>query len=70
MTSDSTSTPGIDPEAVSGWLAANVDGFAGPAQFTLIAGGRSNLTYLVTDANGKRMALRRPPTGSARKEPA
>ena len=64
MTSDSRPIAGIDTDAVSRWLADNVDGFAGPAQFSLIAGGRSNLTYLVTDSGGRRVALRRPPTGS------
>ena len=34
----------------------------GPLTFELIAGGRSNLTYRVTDATGKLFALRRPPT--------
>lgn len=64
MTSDSQPIAGIEPDAVSGWLADNVSGFEGPAEFKLIAGGRSNLTYLVTDQSGKRLALRRPPTGS------
>lgn len=64
MTSDSRQIAGIEPDAVSRWMSDNVDGFTGPAQFTLIAGGRSNLTYLVTDASGRRVALRRPPTGS------
>lgn len=64
MTSASRPVAGIERDAVSRWLEANVDGFAGPAEFTLIAGGRSNLTYLVTDGNGRRLALRRPPTGS------
>jgi len=32
-----------------------------PLRFELIAGGRSNLTYRVTDAAGRRYALRRPP---------
>ena len=32
-----------------------------PFDFALIAGGRSNLTYAVTDANGRRFVLRRPP---------
>lgn len=58
------STPGIDRDAVSAWLTEHVDGFTGPATYQLIAGGRSNLTYLVTDAAGKQYALRRPPTGS------
>ncbi|MFV0534193.1 MAG: phosphotransferase family protein [Cumulibacter sp.] len=64
MTSDSPPIAGIEPEAVSAWLADNVSGFTGPAEFTLIAGGRSNLTYLVSDQSGQRLALRRPPTGS------
>jgi aminoglycoside phosphotransferase (APT) family kinase protein len=34
-----------------------------PLQFTLIAGGRSNLTFGVHDAAGRRFVLRRPPTG-------
>ena len=62
--SDSASIAGINRDAVSRWLADNVEGFIGPAEFKLIAGGRSNLTYLVTDAAGNRLALRRPPTGS------
>jgi aminoglycoside phosphotransferase (APT) family kinase protein len=32
-----------------------------PLRFTLIAGGRSNLTFQVDDATGHRWALRRPP---------
>ena len=35
-----------------------------PFEFTLIAGGRSNLTFTVTDANGRRFVLRRPPLGA------
>ena len=37
-------------------------GAVGPLTFELIAGGRSNLTYRVTDSTGKQFALRRPPT--------
>lgn len=48
---------------VSAWLAANVAGAEPPFEFELIAGGRSNLTFLVTDANGVRRVLRRPPLG-------
>jgi len=64
MTTDSPPPAGIEPDAVSRWLGDNVEGFSGPAEFKLIAGGRSHLTYLVTDPNGRRVALRRPPTGS------
>jgi aminoglycoside phosphotransferase (APT) family kinase protein len=52
---------GIDIVRVSSWLAANIDGATPPFQFTLIAGGRSNLTYAVTDGCGQRFVLRRPP---------
>ena len=52
---------GIDVPRVSAWLEANVKGSAGPFGFELIAGGRSNLTFRVTDAAGAQWALRRPP---------
>lgn len=54
---------GIDAERVGRWLAAHVDGLVAPVRFTLIAGGRSNLTYKITDSGGAVYALRRPPTG-------
>jgi aminoglycoside phosphotransferase (APT) family kinase protein len=54
-------TEGINAPAVSGWLLANVEGLRPPFEFALIAGGRSNLTYAVTDAAGRRIVLRRPP---------
>ena len=34
-----------------------------PFQYRLITGGRSNLTFAVTDAAGRRFVLRRPPMG-------
>jgi aminoglycoside phosphotransferase (APT) family kinase protein len=52
---------GIDHDRVSEWMAAAVTGAEGPFVFDLIAGGRSNLTYRVTDAAGHAFALRRPP---------
>jgi aminoglycoside phosphotransferase (APT) family kinase protein len=54
---------GIDRATVTLWLAGHVDGLTPPVEFELIAGGRSNLTYRVTDAAGAAYALRRPPTG-------
>ncbi len=54
---------GVDPEKVSAWFAANIPGVTLPLRFQLIAGGRSNLTFAVTDAAGTRYVLRRPPTG-------
>jgi aminoglycoside phosphotransferase (APT) family kinase protein len=52
---------GIREAAVTSWMHEHV-GAEGPLTFELIAGGRSNLTYRVTDFNGRQYALRRPPT--------
>ena len=54
---------GIDADRVSSWLETNIAGYRAPYEFALIAGGRSNLTYAVTDATGHRFVLRRPPLG-------
>jgi aminoglycoside phosphotransferase (APT) family kinase protein len=56
-------TEGIDAPAVETWFAEHADGVELPLQFERIAGGRSNLTFRVTDAVGNRWALRRPPLG-------
>jgi len=58
-----SSIPGIDIESVTAWLNTHIDGLEGPYDFSLIEGGRSNLTYMVTDRNGRRFVLRRPPLG-------
>jgi len=52
---------GIDVTRVSAWFADHVASVTLPLRFELIAGGRSNLTYRVTDAAGRLFALRRPP---------
>jgi aminoglycoside phosphotransferase (APT) family kinase protein len=54
---------GIDAPALERWFVDNVPGVEPPLGFERIAGGRSNLTYRVTDAAGGRWALRRPPLG-------
>ncbi|MGH9090391.1 MAG: phosphotransferase family protein [Acidimicrobiales bacterium] len=54
---------GIEPAPVTAWFAEHVPGTEPPLAFTLVAGGRSNLTYRVTDAAGRAWALRRPPLG-------
>lgn len=54
---------GIRREAVERFFTAHVPGGAGPLRFSLISGGRSNLTYLVEGAGGRRWVLRRPPLG-------
>ncbi len=57
------SVTGIDIGPVSRWLDEHIDGIEGPYEFDQITGGRSNLTYRVTDASGTTVVLRRPPTG-------
>ncbi len=55
---------GIDVARVTSWLVDNIDGATAPFRFDAIVGGRSNLTYTVTGADGARYVLRRPPTGA------
>jgi aminoglycoside phosphotransferase (APT) family kinase protein len=57
-----TGVEGIDTGRVTDWFEANVAGSRAPLTFELIAGGRSNLTFRVTDASGSQFVLRRPPT--------
>ncbi len=52
---------GIDVEAVTRWLSERAGEVAAPLDFDVIEGGRSNLTYRVTDQAGRRWILRRPP---------
>ncbi len=55
---------GIDRERVTRWLSENIAGAIAPFEFTMIVGGRSNLTFTVTGADGTKYVLRRPPTGA------
>jgi aminoglycoside phosphotransferase (APT) family kinase protein len=57
----SSQPEGINVANVTGWFTAHVPELATPLTFTLIAGGRSNLTFRVEDAAGRAWALRRPP---------
>jgi len=52
---------GINAANVTAWLTGHIEGVRAPFTFELIAGGRSNLTFAVTDAAGRRLVLRRPP---------
>ena len=60
---DAPAPEGIDLAGVTAWFETNAPGVAPPLRFSLIAGGRSNLTYTVTDSAGQRFVLRRPPLG-------
>lgn len=53
--------PGVDLAALTDWLDAQRPGLrTGPLSGTVIAGGKSNLTYRITDG-ARQWALRRPP---------
>ena len=62
-TTDTDAPKGVDVPRVTEWLQARVPELEAPLSFDLIAGGRSNLTYRVTDADGRAWVLRRPPLG-------
>ncbi|MDX1510091.1 MAG: phosphotransferase family protein [Nitriliruptorales bacterium] len=55
-----TEIPGIDADGVRRWLADRAD-VQGDLAFTMVEGGRSNLTFTVADDNGIQWVLRRPP---------
>ena len=54
---------GIEGPGVEAWFVEHAPAAEPPLAFERIAGGLSNLTYRVTDAAGRRWALRRPPLG-------
>ncbi|MGH9021955.1 MAG: phosphotransferase family protein [Acidimicrobiia bacterium] len=60
---DKTQPEGIDVGPVTAWFQDNVPAVRPPLRFELIQGGRSNLTYRVSDADGRAFVLRRPPLG-------
>ena len=55
---------GLDRERLERWLPEHVEGARPPFDYERIAGGRSNLTFRVTDAAGGAWILRRPPLGA------
>jgi aminoglycoside phosphotransferase (APT) family kinase protein len=52
----------INGANVTRWIQERAEADS-PLRFELIAGGRSNMTYTVTDAVGRKYVLRRPPMG-------
>lgn len=60
---DGDETPGYERPAVEAWIEANIDGLVAPFQWTRLEGGHSNLTFLLSDAEGRRAVIRRPPQG-------
>ncbi|MEM8923341.1 MAG: phosphotransferase family protein [Actinomycetota bacterium] len=59
----SADLPGYDRSAVEAWIAANVEGLHPPCDWEQLEGGHSNLTYVLTDGDGRRAVVRRPPLG-------
>lgn len=65
MTNTDKSEPvGINVDSVTAWLVDNIEGAKAPFEFSLITGGRSNLTFKVDGADGTSLVLRRPPLGA------
>ena len=60
---DNSVPSGIDAAAVTDWFRSHVPALSEPLRFELIAGGHSNLTFRVADADDRRWVLRRPPLG-------
>jgi len=54
---------GYDVQAVEAWIEANCEGLQPPFDWLRLEGGHSNLTYSLTDQNGNRAVVRRPPMG-------
>jgi aminoglycoside phosphotransferase (APT) family kinase protein len=60
-----TDPPGLKLDSLLQWMSSNISGVDDSAklQTTLLAGGRSNISYKLTDASGSSWVLRRPPLG-------
>jgi len=54
---------GFDIERAEAWVATHVSSLSPPFVWKRAAGGHSNLTYMLTDAQGRRAVIRRPPLG-------
>ncbi len=54
---------GINEQRVTSWFVDNIEGALAPFEFSIIAGGHSNLTYRLVGADGRAFVLRRPPLG-------
>lgn len=61
MSITDTSNPGIDPDRLASWLTDHT-ALDGPYAVEHLSGGRSNLTYRLTAAQGT-FVVRRPPLG-------
>lgn len=64
VTSVPDGVPQFPVQVVVQWLRPHGVDLALPVTVELVSGGRSNLTYLLSDAGGRRVVLRRPPLGN------
>ena len=53
----------FDEARLAAWMAANVEGFAGPLRVRQFQGGASNPTFLLTGGDGHLYVLRKKPPG-------
>ena len=60
---ESLGPEGYQVDAVEQWIRDNVQGLEPPFEWARLPGGHSNLTYQLTDQNGKLAVIRRPPQG-------
>ena len=60
---DPNAPVGFDVDAVVPWLLERCEWITPPLTWTKLAGGHSNFTYRVEDANGEQFVMRRPPLG-------
>ena len=60
-----TDPAGLRLEPLLQWMKSNISSVddSAPLQTTLLAGGRSNISYKLTDSSGSSWVLRRPPLG-------
>jgi aminoglycoside phosphotransferase (APT) family kinase protein len=59
---EATAVVGFDVETIDAWLPTVTD-VTPPISWKRLEGGHSNLTYLLTDAVGRELVIRRPPQG-------
>ncbi len=59
---EATDVVGFEVPTIERWLPSVTDVTA-PISWERLPGGHSNLTYLLTDAAGREVVIRRPPEG-------
>ena len=63
MNTPAPSIPGYDVARVEAWIGDHIPELAPPFHWLRLEGGHSNLTYKLTDAQGREAVIRRPPMG-------